>query len=382
LTSTDVEQLWGMMPAQGRYEGGNARWMARRLVTSIMTAGALVGAFALAGVATSPAGATTVRVASGQTLTEIAATYGTTVTALAAANGIANPDQVLSGATLVVPGSGGASTSTASSSAASRTVTVVSGDTLSTLAARYGVTLAALAAANRITNFNQILIGATLVVPGPGVSTASLVTSGGQSPSVTVQLGDTLTAIAARYGVSVASLAAANGITNPNYVTAGRHLVLPALAASSAPVGGGSASSLPALLQASPDRLALRPTFVQWANTFGVPAALLEAMCWWESGWQSQVVSPTGAIGIGQLEPATTDEVRAQLGQPALNPAVASDNIEMAARFLADLLRATGNTQTALASYYQGMASLALIGELPSTMQYVNGITAYIAAFS
>jgi LysM repeat protein len=368
-----------MLPAQGRYNDRNVRRTARRLVTSIMTTGVLVGALTLAGAATSPAGATTVRVAPGQTLTQIAQAYGTTVTALAAANGITNPNQVLSGATLVVPGSA----TTASPSAASRTITVVSGDTLSTLAARYGVTMAALAAANRITNPNQILIGATLVVPGPGVSTASLVSSGGQTPSVTVQLGDTLTAVAARYGVSVAALAAANGITNPNYVTAGRHLALPALAAaSSAPVGGGSVSSLPALLQASPDRLALRPTFVQWANTFGVPAALLEAMCWWESGWQSQVVSPTGAIGIGQLEPATTDEVRAQLGQPGLNPAVASDNIEMAARFLADLLRATGNTQTALASYYQGMASLALIGELPSTMQYVNGITAYIAAFS
>ncbi|HWE67833.1 MAG TPA: LysM peptidoglycan-binding domain-containing protein [Acidimicrobiales bacterium] len=379
MTSTDVEQWWAMLPAQGRYNDRNVRRTARRLVTSIMTTGVLVGALTLAGAATSPAGATTVRVAPGQTLTQIAQAYGTTVTALAAANGITNPNQVLSGATLVVPGSA----TTASPSAASRTITVVSGDTLSTLAARYGVTMAALAAANRITNPNQILIGATLVVPGPGVSTASLVSSGGQTPSVTVQLGDTLTAIAARYGVSVAALAAANGITNPNYVTAGRHLALPALAAaSSAPVGGGSASSLPALLQASPDRLALRPTFVQWANTFGVPAALLEAMCWWESGWQSQVVSPTGAIGIGQLEPATTDEVRAQLGQPGLNPAVASDNIEMAARFLADLLRATGNTQTALASYYQGMASLALIGELPSTMQYVNGITAYIAAFS
>jgi soluble lytic murein transglycosylase-like protein len=133
---------------------------------------------------------------------------------------------------------------------------------------------------------------------------------------------------------------------------------------------------------ANPDRLALQPVFVHWAGVFGLPASLLEAMCWWESGWQSQVVSPTGAIGIGQLEPATVASMRNQLGQPDLNPTVASDNVEMAAGFLGDLLRQTGSAQGALAAYYQGMASLGIIGELPSTMQYVAGITAYQPEFA
>ena len=66
---------------------------------------------------------------------------------------------------------------------------------------------------------------------------------------------------------------------------------------------------MPAKLLAHPERLALRPTFVKWAAHYGVPADLLQAMCWVESGWQSGVVSRSGAIGIGQLQPATVDQL-------------------------------------------------------------------------
>jgi LysM repeat protein len=352
------------------------------LVTSVtrrlLILAALVSALALSMVVVgpTPAGATTVRVLPGQTLSAIAAFYGTSASALAAANGIADPNHILAGSNLTIPQTAGSPASGVAASGASRTVTVGTGDTLTAIAARYGVSVASLAGANGIADVNHILLGSTLAIPGPGTTVAPATAS----RSVTVALGDTLTAIAARYGVSVATLAAANGIANPNSVIAGTHLVVPAAAAPTPP--SVSNSPLPPLLLAYPDRLALRTLFVQWANEFGVPAALLEAMCWWESGWQAQVVSPTGAVGIGQLEPATVAQMRAQLGQPGLNALVPSDNIEMSAGFLADLLRATGNARSALASYYQGIASLEMLGEFPSTFQYVSGITAYVPAFS
>ncbi|HVA08372.1 MAG TPA: LysM peptidoglycan-binding domain-containing protein [Acidimicrobiales bacterium] len=338
---------------------------------------ALVGALMFALVAgPRTAGATTVTVQPGQNLTQIAAANGTTISALAAANGITDPNHILAGTTLVIPGSEAAEAPATPTPTAVRTVTVMLGNTLSAIAAQYGVTVAQLAAANSIANPNVIVVGTTLTVPGATAPGAPAAAPAAASPTVIVMIGDTLSAIGARYGVSVAQLAAANGITDPNLVTVGRRLVIPTSTAAS------STSLLPPQLLAEPSILALRPLFVQWANHFGISPALLEAMCWWESGWQSQIVSSTGAIGIGQLEPGTVAAMQAQLQQSGLNPYAASDNIEMAAAFLADLLRQTGSAPSALAGYYQGLTSVALFGELPGTMQYVSGITAYVPHFS
>lgn len=301
-------------------------WLKRGVAIAAISATLMASAAAVE----TPAGATTVRVVPGQNLTEIAAAHGTSVTSLVAANGIRNPNLIVAGTTLVIPGNA-------------------------------------------------------------GIVLASSAASSG-SPTVLVSLGDTLSAIAARYGTSVSALAAANGISNPNLVIAGSRLVLPTGSATSisatnasysAPVSSRASSSLPSQLLAHPDRLGLQPYFLQSASTFGVPASLLEAMCWWESGWQSGVISSTGAQGIGQLEPATVQFMRTQLHNPSLNPMVASDNIEMSAAFLHDLLQQTGgNARLALASYYQGAASVRLVGMFSSTVQYVNGIISYVAAFS
>src|SRR5579871_2906837 len=74
----------------------------RRVAAALALAGALSGALAVGGA--SPAAAATVTVQRGQTLSQLAAQLHTTVAALAAANGITNPDRVLAGAVLQVPG--------------------------------------------------------------------------------------------------------------------------------------------------------------------------------------------------------------------------------------------------------------------------------------
>lgn len=45
---------------------------------------------------------------------------------------------------------------------------------------------------------------------------------------------------------------------------------------------------LPPLLLSQPERLRLVPVFDQWASICGIPAALVEATCWWESGWRGR----------------------------------------------------------------------------------------------
>jgi LysM repeat protein len=271
-----------------------------------------------------------------------------------------------------------------------QTVTVAPGQTLWQLAAQYQTTVQALAAANGIADPNQVLVGTVLTIPD-GSGTAGQVAQAA-IVSIVVQRGDTLTSIAARYGTTVAALVAANGIADRNHIVVGTQLEIPpstlltgaTTASSVSSTAPGSPPFLPPQLLAHPDRIGLRNVFQQWAANQQVPAPLLEALCWWESGWQRTVVSKTGAIGIGQLEPETADFVRQYLlHNSSLDPTVASDNIEMTAAFLHYLIGlAGGHFDVALAAYYQGLSSVQSQGMLPSTKQYVTGILAYASQFS
>lgn len=88
----------------------------------------------------------------GDTLWGIAQRYGTTVSVLAAANGIANPDLIYPGEVLRI------------GSADSNTYTVQPGDTLWEIAQQFGTTVSALAAANGIVNPDLIYPGQVLVL--------------------------------------------------------------------------------------------------------------------------------------------------------------------------------------------------------------------------
>jgi soluble lytic murein transglycosylase-like protein len=138
----------------------------------------------------------------------------------------------------------------------------------------------------------------------------------------------------------------------------------------------GPVGQLPPALQALPERLALRPLFVHWAGTYGVAPDLVEAIAWQESGWRHDAVSSADAQGIGQLLPQTAAFVNRLLGTN-LKLAVADDNVRLEARFLAVLLQAThGRVCEAVASYFQGYATLQHIGVLPESQTYVRSVLA------
>lgn len=190
--------------------------------------------------------------------------------------------------------------------------------------------------------------------------------AGAQGTDV-VRPGDTLSAIAARHGVTVASLARANGIADPDRIRAGRVLTIPSRSRS---------ANFPARLRERPERLALVGSFERWARHYAVPADLLMALAWIESGWQAHKVSSQGAVGVGQLMPRTSAWMAALIGRP-LDPRDPDDNIRMSARYLRWLLGATkGNTRLALAGYVQGLASVRAKGFLPVTSDYVDAVLA------
>jgi LysM repeat protein len=210
-----------------------------------------------------------------------------------------------------------------------------------------------------------VLAVLVLAAAGQAATTATTTATG---TTYTVRRGDTLSAIAARYGTTTGAIASANHLRNPNVVVIGSKLTIPA---------GHTASGLPAKLLAHPDRVKLRPRFDHWAAHYGVPTDLLQALAWVESGWQATIVSRTGATGIGQLQPDTVAHMRMVIGIKTLDPRVPDDNIRMSARFLRFLLDHTGgDVSTALGAYYQGLRSVQTSPVLGETKQYVATVLA------
>ena len=98
---------------------------------------------------------------------------------------------------------------------ATSTYTVRSGDTLSSIASKFGTSYQALASLNGISNPNLIYVGQVLRVNG---------SASNSSVYYTVRAGDNLSSIAAKFGTSYQSIAALNGLSNPNLIYAGQTL--------------------------------------------------------------------------------------------------------------------------------------------------------------
>ena len=114
-------------------------------------------------------------------------------------------------------------------SAANQTHTVQNGETLTSIAAQYGVSVDSLAGANGIGSPNLIFVGQVLTIPGQAASAAPAAPNSGGSYGNTyvVQPGDNLSTIAAQYGVGLDALASANGLSNTNFIWAGPALEHP-----------------------------------------------------------------------------------------------------------------------------------------------------------
>lgn len=188
-----------------------------------------LAALALAVVLPFP-GLANVVVKPGETLSEIADRHGVSLTRLMQANGISNPNLVAAGQTLRLPGSSAA----AAGSSRGGSVTVQPGDTLSDIADRQDVSLNQLMQANGITNPNLVVAGQKLVLPGSRQATATAAPRALPTAPYTVKSGETLSEIADRFSTSTERLIQLNGISNPNLVVAGTRLAIPGRSSSSA----------------------------------------------------------------------------------------------------------------------------------------------------
>ncbi len=187
-------------------------------------------------------GVTTYVVQPGDNLFRISLRFNTTIQAIVQANGIANPNLIFAGQTLIIPAGGTVPPPTAPPATPGTPVVhvVQRNEYLAQIARRYNTTVTAIVVANNILNPNLIYPGQQLLIPTggtipPTVAPATSVPAtpippttspGGQTIHV-VQYGETLGTIARRYGTTITAIAQANGIVNPNLIFAGQRLVIP-----------------------------------------------------------------------------------------------------------------------------------------------------------
>ena len=154
----------------------------------------------------------------GDTLSQIALRYGTTVTEIARLNNIKNVNLIYPGQVLEVI----TNSNNSQENQANRIIyTIRYGDTLSGIAKRYGVSIQNLVNWNNIKNPNLIYAGNTLVVYTNSYNNSSNNIS---SNTYVVKRGDNLWNIAIRYNTTVRRLVSLNGIRNPNLIYPGQIL--------------------------------------------------------------------------------------------------------------------------------------------------------------
>jgi LysM repeat protein len=152
----------------------------------------------------------------GDTLLRIASRHGVSLYQLMQVNGIYNANHIYVGQVLKIP----------TVAACAFYHTVKYGQTLSGIAVHYGVRLSALAQANNLSTTSHIYAGQSLCIPGTGGPVAPAPGPGPGSYYV-VRPGDTLSAIALRYGTTVHALMSANNIMHPNRILTGQKLFIP-----------------------------------------------------------------------------------------------------------------------------------------------------------
>ncbi|KRG10968.1 LysM peptidoglycan-binding domain-containing protein [Staphylococcus sp. NAM3COL9] len=191
----------------------------------------VIGTSAIAAVTSVNAdAATTYKVKSGDSLWSIANKYDISISKLKSLNNLTS-NVIFPNQTLKVSGS----TNTSSGS----TYTVKSGDTLSGIAAKNGTTYQKIMSLNNLSSTN-IYPGQKLKMSGTastGGSSSSGVTSSGSTMTYTVKSGDSLSAIAVRYGTTYQKIMSLNGLSNTN-IYPGQKLKVSGTAAT-----GGSGSS-------------------------------------------------------------------------------------------------------------------------------------------
>ena len=371
------------------------------------TTGVALAAASIAASATAASADDSYEVRSGDTVSQIARDTGTSAQAIRAANSLDAQLRIRAGQTLTIPsGQSSAAPAQASATSPAASHTVVTGDTVSGIARSYGTTASAIVSANGLDSRAFIRAGQVLTIPSgqsPSVpAQASAPTVGGSSH--TVVAGDTVSGIARAYGTTQSAVVSANGLDTRGFIRAGQTLAIPG-AGGGAPqtvstVSSTSASPAPTqqlvgdtflgrtysrdVVSANTNKATLNATQVpskdemrdlvrSTARAHGVYPALALAIATQESGFDHRAVSPANAIGTMQVIPSSGDWASEMVGRD-LNLLDPQDNVTAGVAILGRLLATSPSTDTAIAGYYQGQSSVRNNGMFDDTRRYVANV--------
>ncbi|MBF4609334.1 LysM peptidoglycan-binding domain-containing protein [Curtobacterium sp. VKM Ac-1393] len=282
--------------------------------------------------ASTSAAPTTYSVRQGDTVSGIAARFGLSAQEVLVRNGlgwntIIHPGQTLHLASTPAVTTARTTTSAGSTSGSGSSTSsyhVKSGDTVSGIASRVGVSTTALLSANKLSQRSVIYPGQTLRVPhgssgGGSVSTAA-VSSGSSKSSVKISSGDTIGSIAASHHVSVAALLSANGLTYTSTIYAGKTLVIPSTRTAAATTAAPSGAAVSAAVGLSAEQRQNAATIVAVGRSLGVPdrgivVALAAAMQ--ESSLRNLSRGDRDSVGLFQQRPSQGWGSAAKLQDPA-----------------------------------------------------------------
>ena len=284
-------------------------------------------------------------VAKGDTVSGIAKRYGLSTATVLALNGLRTTSLIFPGQVLkLLSGSAPAAVAptpiaTAPAPSATGSYTIAKGDTISRIAAKYGVTTQAMLTANSLSWSSIIYPGQKLVIPGQAAATPAPVLDAAPVSSVTptptpavtpvvvptpavavngsyvIQSGDNLSKIAAKFGVTLTSLLGANGLSTSSIIYSGRTLVIPGVATTTVTAGVTAGITL-----LSDEQEANAAVIISVGRELGVPdygivIALATAMQ--ESSLRNISYGDRDSVGLFQQRPSYGWGSVAQLTTPS-----------------------------------------------------------------
>jgi LysM repeat protein len=269
----------------------------------------------------------TVTVQPGDTVSAIAGRHGLGTAEVLALNGLTGDSTIFPGQVLRL--TGGPTTSAAPAEHSVPTdgsYAIQTGDTITAIAQRHGVTVQAILDANALTRASIIYPGQTITIPGAMVAASATtpapvaiesaapalpVTSGGQS--YVIRAGDTVSGIAQLHGVTTQAILGANGLERASIIYPGQTLTIPGTAAPASP----PPVSTPATTGLDAEQTANAALIIAIGRELGVPdkgiaVALGTAMQ--ESWLRNLDWGDRDSLGLFQQRPSTgwgsPDEVR------------------------------------------------------------------------
>ena len=304
--------------------------------------------------------------------------------------------------------------SASKTSASAKTYTVRSGDTLSGIAAKHGVSLSTLFKANKMNGSTIIYPGQKIKLSGSAAAPARVAAAkpaakakaapkpAAASKTYTVRAGDTLSGIAAKHGLSLSAIFKANNFNGSTIIYPGQKIKLngTATAAKSAPKVAAQDNSLVSnkflhytydaqthtnanvskrtlLSRQVPSPAQMRQIVADTAARHGVDPALALAHAQVESGFDARAVSPANAIGTMQVLPSTAKWMGDRVGRQ-LDPLDPYDNVTAGVLFIKYLQSNAKNRDEGIAAYYQGLAGVQNNGMYPDTKDYVRKVKSHM----